>query len=149
MNFGNPTKPGKRRIMVVAEPGREAAGALQWALSHAALENDEIILLHVDQVQSLKKSSTLYFWRGVATGNVAGSTVSLGSSSMGDMEGDFVEAMRAKCELMQPKVKVQVERLETEGKEKDKAAAILAQSVVHEVDLLIVGQQRRSLSLFG
>ncbi|CAO2832001.1 unnamed protein product [Amaranthus hypochondriacus] len=36
-----------RRIMVVADPTRESAGALQYALSHAILEKDELILIHV------------------------------------------------------------------------------------------------------
>ena len=39
---------GKRKVMVVAGPGRESAGALQWALTHAAFKQYEIILLYGD-----------------------------------------------------------------------------------------------------
>ncbi|KAG5236416.1 Universal stress protein [Salix suchowensis] len=37
-----------RKVMVVADPSRESAGALQYALSHVVVENDELILLHVE-----------------------------------------------------------------------------------------------------
>lgn len=36
-----------KKIMVVADPTRESASALQYALSHAVAENDTLILLHV------------------------------------------------------------------------------------------------------
>ncbi|KAJ0961548.1 hypothetical protein J5N97_001533 [Dioscorea zingiberensis] len=52
----------KRLVIVVADPGRESAGALQWALSHAVLEQDEIILLHVEPVNA-KRAGTLSFLR--------------------------------------------------------------------------------------
>ncbi|XP_060180468.1 uncharacterized protein LOC132610200 isoform X1 [Lycium barbarum] len=40
-------KNSTRKIMVVADPTRESAAALQYALSHAVAENDTLILLHV------------------------------------------------------------------------------------------------------
>ncbi|PHT27854.1 hypothetical protein CQW23_32529 [Capsicum baccatum] len=40
-------KNSTRKIMVVADPTRESASALQYALSHAVAENDTLILLHV------------------------------------------------------------------------------------------------------
>nr|XP_016443313.1 PREDICTED: uncharacterized protein LOC107768687 [Nicotiana tabacum] len=40
-------KNSTRKVMVVADPTRESAAALQYALSHAVAENDMLILLHV------------------------------------------------------------------------------------------------------
>lgn len=40
-------KKSTKKIMVVADPTRESASALQYALSHAVAENDTLILLHV------------------------------------------------------------------------------------------------------
>ncbi|KAK6781113.1 hypothetical protein RDI58_023297 [Solanum bulbocastanum] len=40
-------KHSTKKIMVVADPTRESASALQYALSHAVAENDTLILLHV------------------------------------------------------------------------------------------------------
>ncbi|XP_055813777.1 uncharacterized protein LOC129883197 [Solanum dulcamara] len=40
-------KNSPKKIMVVADPTRESASALQYALSHAVTENDTLILLHV------------------------------------------------------------------------------------------------------
>jgi len=40
-------KGDARRVMVVADPTRESAAALQYALGHAIIEKDELILIHV------------------------------------------------------------------------------------------------------
>ncbi|OIS98921.1 PREDICTED: uncharacterized protein LOC109232400 [Nicotiana attenuata] len=40
-------KNSTRKVMVVADPTRESAAALQYALSHAVAEKDTLILLHV------------------------------------------------------------------------------------------------------
>ncbi|XP_049344554.1 uncharacterized protein LOC125808922 [Solanum verrucosum] len=40
-------KNSTKKIMVVADPTRESASALQYTLSHAVAENDTLILLHV------------------------------------------------------------------------------------------------------
>ena len=34
--------------MIVADPGRESTAAMEWALSHAIVEGDDILLLHVN-----------------------------------------------------------------------------------------------------
>ncbi|KAJ6890357.1 hypothetical protein NC652_025100 [Populus alba x Populus x berolinensis] len=46
--MGSETTARSRKVMVVADPSRESAGALQYALSHVVVENDELILLHVE-----------------------------------------------------------------------------------------------------
>ncbi|XP_021723928.1 uncharacterized protein LOC110691314 [Chenopodium quinoa] len=40
-------KGDSRRVMVVADPTRESTAALQYALGHAIIEKDELILIHV------------------------------------------------------------------------------------------------------
>ncbi|WOL00180.1 hypothetical protein Cni_G08893 [Canna indica] len=147
MNGGNWSTPaaagGKRRIMVVADPGREATGALEWALYHAVLESDEIILLHVEQA-SVRRSTSATFSafrrRPPSTGSP-----SFSPHAAADGGNDFLEAMRAKCEAAQPKVNVQIEKAEI-MQSKDKAKTILAQTKLLSVDLLVIGQRRSSSS---
>ncbi|KAG0459216.1 hypothetical protein HPP92_022344 [Vanilla planifolia] len=55
--------------------------------------------------------------------------------------------MRAACEAAQPNVRVQIERVEMEGR--DKAAAILSQTKILGIDLLVIGQRRPSSSFLG
>lgn len=55
--------------------------------------------------------------------------------------------MRAACEAAQQKVRVQVEKVEMEGK--DKAATILSQTKILGVDLLVIGQRRSGSSFLG
>ncbi|OVA02306.1 UspA [Macleaya cordata] len=147
-----------RKIMVVADPTRESGGALQWVLSHAVLEHDELILLHVEQASSWRSTISTFLRRSPSAtspkGAKEGSTTSGASQeSGGSLRGErgdrggggggdleFLEAMKNVCEKVQPKVKVTIERVEMEGKEK--AFTILMQSKVFRVDLLVVGQRR-------
>ncbi|KAF8394223.1 hypothetical protein HHK36_020430 [Tetracentron sinense] len=124
-----------RKVMVVAEPGRESAGALQWALSHAILKNDELILLHVQNPASWRTSFSTFLKRP------ASHVAALATEAIGELE--FLEEMKNLCEAAQPKVRVHIEKVEMEGK--DKATTILFQTMVHSIDLLVIGQ-RRSLS---
>ncbi|CAN0915749.1 hypothetical protein LINGRAHAP2_LOCUS29291 [Linum grandiflorum] len=59
MGSGAPMK----KIMVVVDPSREAAGALQYALSHVVTEKDELILVHVETQNSWKNTLTFSFLR--------------------------------------------------------------------------------------
>ncbi|KAG0459248.1 hypothetical protein HPP92_022376 [Vanilla planifolia] len=146
---GAASTPAKRRVMVVADPGRESAAALQWALSHAILEHDELILLHVDAPNSGSRRGgafSVFLRRPTSIGPGGGGSLigwsnhhsplalvsssslslpSMGSAANGTGEGEyeFLDAMRAACEAAQPNVRVQIERVEMEGR--DKAAAIL------------------------
>ncbi|MCD7457920.1 hypothetical protein HAX54_036558 [Datura stramonium] len=52
--MANGNKNSARKIMVVADPTRESAAALQYALSHAVAENDTLILLHVGNPNAWK-----------------------------------------------------------------------------------------------
>ncbi|KAJ4968299.1 hypothetical protein NE237_015000 [Protea cynaroides] len=128
-----------KKVMVVAELTRESASALQWALSHAVVENDELFLLHVEQPISwrntistfLRKPSSPVF--GAANSSMEGS---------GGEDVDFVDVMKKACEIAQPKVRVHIERVEID-QGKDKALAILLKSRMLSIDLLVIGQRRR------
>lgn len=146
MDFGG-TPAGKRRVMVIADPGRESAGALEWALYHAVLEHDEIILLHVEPPNARRGSLSTFLRRpsSVAPSSPAGSAAAGSAECGGDYE--FLDAMRAACKAAQPKVKVQIERVEMEAK--DKATAILMQSKLLRIDLLVIGQRRTQSTFLG
>ncbi|KAF9610941.1 hypothetical protein IFM89_025850 [Coptis chinensis] len=128
-----------RKIMVVADPGRESAGALQWALSHAVLEHDELILLHIENSGSWRNTFTTFIKRPSSGAHHTTSTSIEGGG--GDLE--FLEQMKKACEALQPKIPVHIERVDMGGK--DKASAILSQSKKLSIDVLVIGQ-RRSIS---
>lgn len=130
--------PPPRKVMVVAEPTRESAGALQYALSNAALEQDELILLHIGNPNSWRNTFSTFLRRPSA-----GSSSTMASSDGVAEDVDFLEEMKHACKKFQPKLRVRVERVEIEGK--DKAGVILSQSKELGIDLLVIGQ-RRSLS---
>lgn len=160
---GSPLPPSKRRVMVIADPSRESSVALQWALSHAILEQDDLILLHIEPPNPSRRAGPLSsLLRRPPAGNAGNqqpqnqlalsSTSSSSSSSAGSGDAgecEFLEAMKAACEAAQPKVgvRVQVERGETEGR--GKAAKILSQTKLLGVDLLVIGQRRSGSSFLG
>ncbi|KDP33338.1 hypothetical protein JCGZ_12887 [Jatropha curcas] len=128
-----------RKVMLVADPSRESAGALQYALSHVVLENDELILLHVENPGSWR--NTFSFLRRSSFPSNYIPNLEFG----GDI--DFLEAMKQICEVAQPKIRIRIEKMQTEARirDKDKGTAILAKSKMLGVDFIIIGQ-RRSLS---
>ncbi|KAJ7955499.1 putative Adenine nucleotide alpha hydrolases-like superfamily protein [Quillaja saponaria] len=127
------------KVMVVADPTRESAGALQYALSNVVTEHDEMILLHVGNPNSWRYTISTFLRRPLI-GSSATTSSTEGRGGVG--EYDFLEEMKKACEVAQPKVSVRTVRMETD---RDKASSILYQANVHGVDLLVVGQ-RRSLS---
>lgn len=133
--------PAARKVMVVAEPTRESAVALQYALSHAVFEQDELILLHVGNPNSWRNTFSTFLRRPSISSSSHAAPCVDGSSGGADV--DFLEEMKHACKITQPKLKVRVERVEMEGR--DKAGVILFQSTALGVDLLVIGQ-RRSLS---
>ncbi|KAI8568511.1 hypothetical protein RHMOL_Rhmol02G0206100 [Rhododendron molle] len=140
-----PTPP--RKVMVVADPTRESAAALQYALSHGVVEHDTLILLHVENPNAWKNPFSFFKWPTPSTSTTASafslsSSFTEGGSSSGSCGGDkdFLEAMKHASEISQPKVHVLVEKVEMEGKEK--AAVILHYSTLHSVDIIVIGQKR-------
>ncbi|CAN6318239.1 unnamed protein product [Urochloa humidicola] len=146
---GTPTKK-PRLVMVVADPGRESTAAMEWALSHAIVEGDDIILLHVNMPLYHPNSGGGGGGAGPSrssSGGSAGSPIAalLGGAVAADGGGDFMEAMRAACKARYPRARVHGERVEpaTEGREA-KAQTILAESQRRRVELLVIGHRRCS-----
>ncbi|KAI4315962.1 hypothetical protein L6164_023985 [Bauhinia variegata] len=133
------SKPA-RKIMVVAEPTRESAGALQYALYNAVFEKDELILLHVENPTSWLNVISSMFLRKPLVGN---STTEGGGGEEGGSDVDFLEEMKSACKVAQPKLRVRTLRVVMDGK--DKATMILSQTKEQGIDLIIIGQ-KRSLS---
>ncbi|OMO95319.1 UspA [Corchorus olitorius] len=134
--------PPARKVMVVADPTPHSAAALQYALSHALLEHDELILFHVENPNSWKNTLTTFLRKpSFSSGATPPPAAVPDGASSNDV--DFLDQMRRACEIAQPKIPVRVEKSDTDGK--DKATAILSKSKTLGIDLLIIGQ-RRSLS---
>ncbi|CAL4933729.1 unnamed protein product [Urochloa decumbens] len=147
---GTPTKK-PRLVMVVADPGRESAAAMEWALSHAIVEGDDILLLHVNMPLHHPNSGGAAGSGGAgpsrsSSGGSASSPIAalLGGGAGADGV-DFMEAMRAACKARYPRARVHGERVEpaTEGREA-KAQTILAESQRRRVELLVIGHRRCS-----
>ncbi|RAL38338.1 hypothetical protein DM860_002316 [Cuscuta australis] len=129
----------RRKVMVVADPTRESAAALEYALSHAVLENDTLVLLHVDNPNAWRNQIGSFFKRSASSSSSSSSPAAAPGT-----EVDFLEGMKRACRVAQAKMTVQVERVPImDGK--DKASAILSQCAKLGIDLLIIGQ-RRTLS---
>lgn len=147
-----PAKP--RLVMIVADPGRESTAAMEWALSHAVVEGDDILLLHVNMpyphngaaggAAGPSRSSS-----GGSTGSPIAALLGGGSGAGADPV-DFVEAMRAACKARYHRARVHGERVEpaTDGREA-KAQTILAESQRRGVEVLVIGQRRVSSSFLG
>ncbi|GMI95878.1 hypothetical protein like AT4G13450 [Hibiscus trionum] len=135
--------PPARKVMVVADPTPHSASALQYAISHALLEQDELILLHVENQITWKNTLTTFLRRpSLASGAGASAMVpTFGPDSSNDV--NFLEQMKYACEIAQPKIPVRIEKADMDGK--DKAQVIISKSKELGVDLIIVGQ-KRSLS---
>ncbi|WVZ59195.1 hypothetical protein U9M48_009381 [Paspalum notatum var. saurae] len=136
-----PAKP--RLVMIIADPGRESTAAMEWALSHAIVEGDDVLLLHVNMPHPHHNGGV-----GPSRSSSGGSTG--GSPIAAADAGDFMEAMRSSCKARFPRARVHGERVEpaTEGREA-KAQTILAESQRRGVELLVIGHHRRVSSFLG
>ncbi|GLT31856.1 hypothetical protein SLA2020_251370 [Shorea laevis] len=132
------TPPAIRKLMVVADPTPQSAAALQYAISHAVLEQDELILVHVENPNSWKNTFSTFLRRPSLSSS---STSYLSEGGVGDV--DFLEQMKRACEIALPKVRVRSERIEMDGR--DKANVIISRSKMLGIDIIIIGQ-KRSLS---
>ncbi|KFK36235.1 hypothetical protein AALP_AA4G095800 [Arabis alpina] len=161
---GSYSTPQSRKIMVIADPTRESAAALQYALSHAVLEQDELILVHVENNSASWKNAFSSFLRlpssisssssssgsspaaANANANATATAASL-ASEIGQGEGNFLEQMKRICEIAQPKVRVHTECITMDSV---KATAILHHGDKLKIDVIIIGQRRTiSSSLLG
>lgn len=142
-----PESTAARKVMVVADQSRESAGALQYALSHAIMENDTLILLHIENPNPWKKPFGALFKNPMspAPARIGGIGSYSSPSAVEGGEVDFLDGMKRACAAAKPKLKVVVEKAEVaEGK--DKASIIVSHSDSGNVDLLIIGQKRTTLS---
>lgn len=150
--------------MVVVDPTRESAGALQYALSHVVVEKDQLILVHIENANAttrkipsitafLKKPTSASASAATALFSAATPAVATALFSSPPFAPDgspqtdnvnFLEEMKRICEIAQPKVPVSTTRVQI-MESNNKAAAILSQTEVLRVDLLIIGQ-RKTLS---
>jgi hypothetical protein len=145
---GAPAKP--RLVMLVADPCRESTAAMEWALSHAIAEGDDILLLHVNMPHPHNGAAGGHVPSRSSSGGSAGSPIGAflggGGGAGADSGGaDFMEAMRAACKARFPRARVHGERVDpaTEGREA-KAQTILAESQRRRVELLVIGHRRVS-----
>lgn len=155
-----------RKVMVVADPTRESAGALQYALCHAVMEQDELILLHVIENTSSWRNTLSTFLKMPSLGT--STTASLndigaggggaggggggaggGSAAEGETVVDFLEEMKNACKASQPKLKVRAMKVEIDNG-KDRANTILLHTLDQRVDVVVIGQKRTlSSTLLG
>lgn len=150
MEGGKAATAAARKVMVIADATRESAGALQYTLSHAILDNDSLILLHVS---NNNRKTTFPFFKKTApnssqnsNNNVALTTTEQnvgGNSGSGGVDLSFLEEMKTACKKVVPQIDVKIEVVTMDGK--DKANVILSQCSEHGIDLLVIGQ-RRTLS---
>ncbi|KAK8703934.1 hypothetical protein V6N13_047574 [Hibiscus sabdariffa] len=129
-----------RNVMVVADPTPQSAAALQYALSHALVERDKLILFHIGNPNSWRNTISMFLRRPNHSAVSATNSVPDGASNM---DTDFLDQMKRVCEVAQPKIDVRVEKTDMDGK--DKATIILSKSKALGIDLIIIGQ-KRSLS---
>lgn len=146
----NTSSTQARKIMVVVDPTRESASALQYALAHAVLEQDELILLHVENPNTWRNTIST-FLKMPSLGSTTTASLDLGGGgAAADGEGvvDFLEEMKHACRASQPKVRVRALRVEMDCK--DRATTILSQSKTQGVDVIVIGQKRSiSSALLG
>ncbi|KAH7549263.1 hypothetical protein JRO89_XS13G0006100 [Xanthoceras sorbifolium] len=119
---------GNKVMVVVDDLSLDAKGPLEWALSHAVQNHDNIFLLYV------AKSSKL--------GNqFHSSCFSAGAGKLNLRAYEKLHCMKNICQMRKPGV--QVELVMVEGKEK--GAIIVKEAKKHKVSLLVLGQRKKSI----
>ncbi|KAK9668092.1 hypothetical protein RND81_13G034700 [Saponaria officinalis] len=141
----SPKYAAKRRIMVVADPTRESAGALQYTLSHAMQDKDELVLVHVMNPNAKKPMTFRSLFRKNSDPNVDSATTlaAMVEGNVGGGDGrdpDFLEIMKRACEAAHSNSKVWIEKVEQGSM--DKGVAIMYKCKLLCIDLLVVGQRR-------
>ncbi|KAB2092692.1 hypothetical protein ERO13_A02G043500v2 [Gossypium hirsutum] len=135
------TSPSRsRNVMVVVDPTPQSAAALQYALSHALVEQDKLILFYIENPSSWKNALATFLRKSSNSSSSAPNSISEGAFGT---DADFLDQMRRACEVAQPKINIKIEKTDMDGK--DKASVILSKSKDLRIDLIIIGQ-KRSLS---
>ncbi|KAF7837406.1 Universal stress protein [Senna tora] len=137
-----------RKVMVVAEGTRESTTALQYALSHAILEQDELILLQIGNPSPWRNAFSTFLKRPMIGEEGGGGGAGGGGGGAGEGEVDFIEEMKRSCKVAQPNIEVRIVRAAVvEGK--DKAMLILSQAMSLGIDVIIIGQRRSLSTMLG
>ncbi|KAL5748996.1 hypothetical protein ACOSQ2_026293 [Xanthoceras sorbifolium] len=106
---------GNKVMVVVDDLSLDAKGPLEWALSHAVQNHDNIFLLYVAKSSKLGKLNLRAY--------------------------EKLHCMKNICQMRKPGV--QVELVMVEGKEK--GAIIVKEAKKHKVSLLVLGQRKKSI----
>ncbi|KAH9308002.1 hypothetical protein KI387_035913 [Taxus chinensis] len=118
-----------RNVMVVVDTTKEAKGALLWALSHALVKDDKLILLHIVKpcfVGSSRKGNESPFHSTQV------------KRQKNPKDTAFLNSLKALCKQLRPEV--EVELMTVRGR--DKASTILHRTKKHSVSLLVLGQSK-------
>ncbi|XP_047323273.1 universal stress protein PHOS32-like [Impatiens glandulifera] len=110
------TKTIGRRIMIVVDSSMEAKGAVNWALTHTIQSQDTVILIHVSKPSKRQ------------------------GDEIGPRMPQFLQSMKNMCQLKRPEVQFEA----TVTKSTDKGPTIVEQAKKLGVDLLVLGQKKRS-----
>ncbi|KAK8691603.1 hypothetical protein V6N13_075107 [Hibiscus sabdariffa] len=127
---GNGEKPGfliGRKIMIVVDSSIEAKGALQWALSHTVQCRDTVVLLYVTKPS---KQATV-----TVTNDEC-------DKKMAPRACEPVSSLKNMCKQKRPEVEVEVAVVE--GKEK--GPTIVEEAKKQGVELLVLGQKKKSVT---
>nr|GEV13046.1 sec20 family protein [Tanacetum cinerariifolium] len=125
----------QRKVVGAIKAGM-ASGKAEVAINHLA-QVDEVHEVPNSLSASSSSSSHTTASRGVGGGHIGGDGGRVGGNV------DFLDQMKSACEIMHPRLKVKALKVETDAR--DKAYAIMAQTKVHGIDLLVIGK-RQSLS---
>lgn len=126
-----------RNVMVVVDPSPQSAAALQYALSHAWVEQDKLILFYIENSTSWENAFSTFLRK---SNNSSSSTPNIISEGPFGTDVDFLDQMRRACEIARPKINVKIEKTDMDGK--DKASVILSKSKDLRIDLIVIGQKR-------
>lgn len=145
---------GSRRVMVAVDmtyaTNRESATALQYALSHAVLENDILFLVFVynpnaKRIKPFHANTKILFKNqtSLSTSSSCSSSNAGGGDDDDDEvdDDDVMEQVKKICNICKPRLEIVVEKMEIRDEE-DKGSVILSASRKHGIELLIIGQKR-------
>lgn len=141
---------GSRRVMVAVDmtyaTNRESATALQYALSHAVLENDILFLVFVynpnaKRIKPFHANTKILFKNQTSLSTSSSCSSSNAGGGDDDDDDDVMEQVKKICNICKPRLEIVVEKMEIMDEE-DKGSVILSASRKHGIELLIIGQKR-------
>lgn len=98
-------------MMVVSDPTNESINALQYTLSHAMHENDDVILMHVTHSKKAMSIKSFFRRRNSDPGLTDISNFDAANEGR-HCGGDFLDVMKKACKAAYPNSRVRVEKVE-------------------------------------